>query len=243
LSPAAWLRFDLVRDLLEAPGSRRVLEIGPGRGAIAARLVVAGDDYTGIERSAAARRATAALLAPLRGDARVLGSLDELADTDEFDLLCAFEVLEHVEDDAGELARWVGRLRPGGDAVLSVPAWPDRFSVTDEEVGHLRRYTPEQLRDVATGAGLEVVELRLYGAPLGWVLERARDVLTRRARRRGVDADASTAERTERSGQWHQPPRWANQLVRAATWPFRRLQRRWPTRGTGLVLHARVPGS
>ncbi len=219
-----------------------MLEIGPGRGAIAARLVGAGDDYTGVELSEASRDATAELLRDLGGAARVVASLDDVPASERFDLLCAFEVLEHIDDDAGALGEWSRRLTAGADVVVSVPAWPARFSITDEEVGHLRRYTPEQLVGLAESAGLVDIETRFYGYPLGYVQEPVRDLLTRRARARSGAATATTSERTQRSGAWYQPPRWANGAIRTATLPFRVLQRRVPDRGTGLVLHARTPG-
>ncbi len=240
LSPAAWLRFDVVRPMLELPRRCRILEIGPGRGAVAARLVSAGHDYSGVELSDDVRRDTATMLGSLGGDARVVATLDELPRDLRFDVLCAFEVLEHIEDDHAALADWVARLEPGALVVLSVPAWPERFSVTDEEVGHLRRYAPEDLRSLAAAAGLVDIEVRLYGFPLGSVLEPVRDQLTRRARRRRRGADESAIERTKRSGAWHQPPVWMNPAVRAGTWPFRMVQRRVPDRGTGLVLRSRV---
>ena len=165
-----------------------------------------------------------------------------MATSEQFDLLCAFEVLEHIDDDAAALREWVARLRPGGDVLLSVPAWPERFSCTDAEVGHLRRYTPEGVAALAEQAGLVDVEVRLYGFPLGYVLEWAREVLARRAvRRRSTVAGPSTVERTERSGAWYQPPRWSNEVIRLATAPFRAVQRRVDDRGTGMVLSARVP--
>jgi SAM-dependent methyltransferase len=241
LSPAAWLRFDVIRPELEQCDPARVLEIGPGRGAIAARLVAAGHDYTGVELSEPSRRATAELLSTSAGSARVVGGLDEVPADERFDLLCAFEVLEHVEDDVAALRDWVGRLRPGAAVLASVPAWPERFSITDEQVGHLRRYSPAQLQQLASEAGLVDARVVLYGFPLGGLLERVRDVMTRRERRRPAPPGDTAIERTKRSGAWHQPPRWANGAVRAGTWPFRRFQRAVRDRGTGLVLCAAVP--
>lgn len=242
LSPAAWMRFDVVRPELARCEPSRVLEIGPGRGAIAARLATSGHDYTGVELSDESRRATAELLGGLGSPCRLVGSLDDLRPADRFDLLCAFEVLEHVEDDAGALRAWVGHLRPGARVLLSVPAWPERFSITDEQVGHLRRYSPAELEHLATSAGLVDVRVVLYGFPLGFVLEPVRDLFTRWERRRPPEpTDDEMIERTKRSGAWHQPPGWANGVVRVSTWPFRRLQRSVRDRGTGLVLFARTP--
>ena len=244
----AWLRFDLLRRTLEEIPPGRVLEVGPGRGAVAARLVAAGHDYTGVEMSAGAREATADVLSATgEGRSRLVASLDDLAPDETFDLVCAFEVLEHIEDDVGALGEWAARLRPGGHLLLSVPAWPERFSTHDEEVGHLRRYSPEDLGRVAAAAGLVDVDVRAYGFPLGYPLEHARNAISvvlqrRRAARPEPGPGESTKERTERSGSWFQPPRAMNGAIRAATWPFRVVQRRFPGRGTGLVMVGRAPG-
>lgn len=245
----AWLRFDLLRRTLEPLPPGRVLEVGPGRGAVAARLVAAGHDYTGVEMSASAREATAEVLAAdTRGTSRLVASFDELGADERFDLVCAFEVLEHIEDDTTALTEWASRLRPGGHLLLSVPAWPERFSTHDEEVGHLRRYTPDGLAEVARAAGLVDVDVRCYGFPLGFPLEHARNTISvvlqrRRAARGQSETDESAHERTARSGSWLQPPRALNGVIRAGTWPFRMVQRRFPDRGTGLVLVARAPGA
>ena len=77
LTPNAWLRFDVVRAELEAAPRGRVLEIGPGAGAMAARLVAAGHDYVGVELSDASREITSALVTSIPdGTARLVASTD-----------------------------------------------------------------------------------------------------------------------------------------------------------------------
>jgi glycosyltransferase involved in cell wall biosynthesis/protein-L-isoaspartate O-methyltransferase len=244
LSPTAWMRFDLVRTELERLEHGRVLEVGPGRGAVAARLVGAGHDYTGVELSDESRSATDELLGALGGTYRLAASLEELGAEERFDVVLAFEVLEHIEDDRAALADWVGRLRPGGRLVVSVPAFQSRFSITDVEVGHHRRYEPDGLRQLAVDIGLVDVFVRTYGFPLGYFMEASRNVLARRAQRsrqeEAPDAD-ELIERTKRSGAWYQPPRSTNRVIQAATLPFRVAQRPVTSRGTGLLLIARAP--
>jgi SAM-dependent methyltransferase len=63
-----------------------------------------------------------------------------------FDLVLLLDVLEHVEDDDGFLAAVVPLLRPGGSAVVSVPAHPWLFSDHDRMLEHHRRYRPVELR-------------------------------------------------------------------------------------------------
>ncbi|HTO00089.1 MAG TPA: methyltransferase domain-containing protein [Microthrixaceae bacterium] len=243
LPPNAWLRFDILRGPLEDLPPSRVLEIGPGRGAVAARIVSAGHDYTGVEMSDDARETTAELLGSIPGGrSRLLSSVDELGDEDLFDLVCAFEVLEHIEDDSAALREWVAHLAPGGLLLLSVPAWPDRFSTHDVEVGHIRRYAPQDLAAMASTLGLVEVEPRLYGFPLGFGLEWIRNTMSKRSQK-GADIESESAiDRTKRSSGWFQPPRSANTIIQVGTWPFRVAQRRVSGKGTGLVLIARKPG-
>ena len=184
------------------------------------------------------------MLAARDTSARVVGSTDELGDDDRFDLVCAFEVLEHIEDDAGALARWTGLLADGGTLVLSVPADPDRFAAADTAVGHLRRYRATDLVELAARAGLVDVEVRHYGAGLGDLLEHGRNVLlgrrTRSAESSGTDLDVE--ERTARSGTVLQPPAGASLLTQLLTAPGRRWQRTRPNTGPGLLLVGRRVG-
>jgi 2-polyprenyl-3-methyl-5-hydroxy-6-metoxy-1,4-benzoquinol methylase len=69
------------------------------------------------------------------------------------DAVCAFEVLEHIDEDHAVLAAWLRFIRPGGQPVLSVPAFADRFGPMDTPAGHFRRYSPYRLGDCLTAAG------------------------------------------------------------------------------------------
>jgi SAM-dependent methyltransferase len=75
-----------------------------------------------------------------------------------FDLVLMLDVIEHVKDDAGFLRDVIGRLRPGGTAVVSVPAWSWLYGPHDVRLGHLRRYSPTGARRLLSAAGLKVEE-------------------------------------------------------------------------------------
>ncbi|MSR61113.1 MAG: class I SAM-dependent methyltransferase [Planctomycetes bacterium] len=70
-----------------------------------------------------------------------------------FDLVCLFDALEHIPDDARALREVARVLAPGGRVVISVPAYPFLFANNDRVACHYRRYTRSTLRRVLTGAG------------------------------------------------------------------------------------------
>jgi SAM-dependent methyltransferase len=231
----ASLRYDVVRRLWRRIGPvSRVYEVGAGRGAVGVRLARHAGEYVAYEPDAASAAVAAARFAAAGRGRAVNGLLgDGPADAD---VVCAFEVLEHIEDDLAALRAWAARLKPGGWLLLSVPAWADRFGPTDAYVGHFRRYDPDLLRERLVAAGLDPVEVRLYGWGLGHALEAARDAVVRRKK-----PAASTAERTAASGRFLQPPDAVGWLTAAAVAPFRLLQRARPDAGVGLVALARKP--
>lgn len=239
----AWARWDVVDRELGALDACDVLEIGPGEGAAACRLA-RGRAYTGVELSARTRTITERRLEAQGTPGRLLGSLDELAPDERFDLVCAFEVIEHIDDDRSALAEWSARVRPGGAMILSTPADPQRMGPHDVIAGHYRRYSADGLTSLAERAGLVDVRVVHVGYPIGYALEAVRNVVARR-RLSGPDAPAlaegDVAELTEASSSILQPPAWAGTATRLASGPGRWLQRRRPDRGPGLVLVARAP--
>ncbi len=241
MTASAWLRFDTVWPRVAALRPRRILEIGPGVAGFGTRAAASCETYVGVERSADSREVAERRLAVVPGaDATVVAELDDVPAEERFDLVCAFEVLEHIEDDRSALASWFGRTEPGGTVIISVPAHADRFGAGDEAVGHFRRYDPEALRELAAGVGLTDVSVVLYGFPLGYLLEAVRNLLGRRALR-SSKGGGSKADRSAASGRWYQPSAQVGRVIELATLPARRLQRRFPDRGTGLVMTGRRP--
>lgn len=78
-----------------------------------------------------------------------------------FDAVMLLDVLEHV-DDRLLLAEVRRVLRPGGVAVITVPAMPWLWSYRDEAAGHLRRYTRRQLTGLLDGAQFQLLKISYY---------------------------------------------------------------------------------
>lgn len=74
----------------------------------------------------------------------------------EFDVVGAFDVIEHIDDDISVLRGIYQALKPGGHALITVPQHQFLWSSLDELVHHKRRYGRKELMDKARQAGLEV---------------------------------------------------------------------------------------
>jgi SAM-dependent methyltransferase len=239
LTVTAWLRYDVIRRMLShLDGARTMLEIGTGGGSVGLMLA-RRFDYVGLEldpecyAKAAARFERAGLREIVNGD---LSSLPAGA---RFDVVTAFEVLEHYEDDAATLAVWRDYVVDGGWIMLSVPACPNRFGPFDRKMGHYRRYDRAALAAVLTAAGFETPSIVGYGFPLGYVLDSVRQELARREGNRFEDA--SLEERTAASGRWMQPGDGRAPVTMVAAAPFRLLQRPFASVwGNGHVALARA---
>lgn len=140
------------------------------------------------------------------------------------DLVVAFDVLEHIDDDVGAVAEIARTLRPGGTLLAAVPCDMALWSAHDVASGHFRRYSRETLRDLVAGAGLDIEVLWSWNVLLRPVVKL----------RRG-HSDAESANDVEDSGPV---------LNAALSWIIR-AERRLPLKslpGVSLMLRARAPG-
>jgi SAM-dependent methyltransferase len=235
LAIRARLRYDVVSRLVAELHPQSILEVGCGQGAVGARLAQIAE-YVAVEPDQQSFAIAEGRIVP-RGGMVINGTVGNLEPGRCFDLVCAFEVLEHIQDDVAALRQWAGRVAPRGHVLLSVPADAERFGPLDELAGHYRRYDEEALSDVARRAGLRVVSTTRYGWPLSYALEGVRNAIgVRRARaQRSVAID----KRTAASGRTSQPSRSpVGRAIEVGTVPFRFAQRRRPDLGTGLLIVA-----
>jgi SAM-dependent methyltransferase len=142
-------------------GPRRVLEVGCGTGGNLAALSRFGQ-VLGAEHEPAALE----FLRAKNGDRfQVIQHSIPAPIPGTFDILAMFDVLEHIESDAGAL-RWVSaQLRPGGVAVVTVPAFPFLWSEHDVAAQHYRRYTLASLTAVLPPE-LEILHQSYFNALL-----------------------------------------------------------------------------
>jgi SAM-dependent methyltransferase len=144
---------------LDIPADANVLDIGVSSGTNLRMLVDAGyRRVTGLDSSdEAIRWCRLKGLPPVdKGDVCALPYAD-----DTFDLVLATDVIEHVDDHYAAVREIRRVLKPGGYALITVPAFRSLWGLQDEVSHHKRRYRLGELLRVTSGAGLQITE-RFY---------------------------------------------------------------------------------
>jgi SAM-dependent methyltransferase len=144
-------RFLLSRQI-RAMQPGRALDIGAAAGGNTRVLLERGWNAVALEYSEdGAQIARERGLPVIRADALTLPFPDS-----SLDLVVAFDVLEHIEDD-NQAAQEICRvLRPGSTALIAVPADPGLWSAHDDAVGHVRRYSRSSLVTLLEHNGMDV---------------------------------------------------------------------------------------
>jgi SAM-dependent methyltransferase len=171
VAPERFNTWPLVSNLAATASAR--LELGPG---LHPRLPIAGTTFVDVS------------LPPLvslqgRGGSAMMADITALPFADgSFDLICAFDIVEHVENDR-QVFRELARVARSGAAVLfSVPLHSAHWSSFDELVGHVRRYDLDRLFATLEASSLVLEQTAAFGMePRNrWILDFSVWALTRR---------------------------------------------------------------
>lgn len=156
-------RTTLVLALLDRHGvvpGATVLDAGCGWGVTLQALEERGYRADGLDVS---RRALECLDRPERALFEADLSEPVPREANQYDAVVALDVIEHLDDDRAAVAALWRLTRPGGIAVVSVPALPELFGEFDRIQGHRRRYLPATLRSVFDGSGFTVEQMLWWG--------------------------------------------------------------------------------
>lgn len=140
------------------PDTESFLEIGCGTGFVLKGLADAFEkiEYTGADIYTTGLKFAAEKLPQARFiqmDARFIPFHDE------FDVLGAFDIIEHVEEDQQILDQMFKAVRAGGGIVVTVPQHKWLWSTTDIYGCHKRRYTRAELRKKITESGFTIIRI------------------------------------------------------------------------------------
>lgn len=158
----------------------QILEIGAGTGGnlamLAAHGTVSAVEPDGCARAWARRKTSVPVL-----EGHLPGGLP--FSPASYDLVCLFDVLEHVREDTASLRNIRRLLKQGGRVLLTVPAHPWLWSVHDEMMHHVRRYSRAGLRQAVRQAGYRIQRMSYFNSTLFLLLAATR-LLDRLRRRR-----------------------------------------------------------
>ena len=153
----------LIRRVAPPPPGGRILEVGCGTGHNLAMLGEFGK-VDALELDEEARTLAEQRL----GRAVHNAPLPELSGIDDaaYDLIGAFDVIEHIDDDSAALRSIAGKLKPAGKLVMTVPAHQWMWSAHDVVNHHKRRYSKRALRRLIEGSPLKLDAIGYFNSLL-----------------------------------------------------------------------------
>lgn len=180
--PSPIMRRQALHDILKElsllgnSSRKKYMEIGYGTGIFSYEFYREGFDVYGYDLSEAAYNTAQWLF---NSDKKRLKLKREFVSEDNaaYDILGAYEVLEHIKEDAGALREWRELLKDKGVLLISVPSHMKNFGMRDERAGHIRRYEKEGLYKLLNDSGFEVIRLISYGFPLPKLMNKLTEIL------------------------------------------------------------------
>ena len=154
---------DLIRREARPPVDAQVLEIGCGTGHNLAMLAGFGH-VEGLELDAEARA-----ISEKRLGRKVMSSpLPELSEVPDchYDLIGAFDVIEHIDDDRAALSSIAAKLKPAGKFVMTVPAHQWMWSAHDAVNHHKRRYSKAGLKALIDASPMKLDKVGYFNSLL-----------------------------------------------------------------------------
>lgn len=152
IPPQKFNTWPFVQSLISS--DQRRLEVGPG---LRPRLPIAQTDFVDISEAALQKLSVA-------GGKIHSAEIHNLPFEDNtFDLVCALDIIEHVEADHAALSELCRVAKPDAFVLLSVPLFMRCWTPFDQIVGHCRRYELDALFALLKANSLELKQSAIYG--------------------------------------------------------------------------------
>lgn len=146
----------VVKSLMQASRGATIVDVGSGPGG-PTKAVFPEGRVVAMDMSPLPLRAYAGAAALVVGDGTRVPYRPK-----SVEIVCAFDVLEHLRDDQRALTEWRDSLVPGGWLVLTVPAYRWLWSDHDEANGHYRRYRVRALRRLLSMTGFVTMRITYF---------------------------------------------------------------------------------
>ncbi len=134
------------------------------------------------------------------------------------DAITALDILEHLPDDAKALEEFHRIIKPGGGAVITVPAHPNLWGMHDIALHHKRRYKTQELKNRIANAGFNIERLSyamMPAYPAAWLWRKHKNL-------HNTNQDAQNAKTDD-----FLPPKWINETL----YHMLKAEAAWLTRG------------
>lgn len=152
VEPERFNTWPIISSLLASKPRR--LEVAPG---LRPRLPIAATQFVDISAPALA-------ILKKRGGLTLTASINDLPLADQsFDLICAFDIIEHVEDDVAAMTELSRLAADDAILLLSTPLHQAFWTPFDDFVGHRRRYEPAHLTAMLAQHGFIVEQSAVFG--------------------------------------------------------------------------------
>lgn len=143
------------------PSPNKILEVGCGTGGNLAMLSQFG------ELKAFEMDSNALAMANQKGISNLTLILGQCPDQlpfegEQFDLICLFDVLEHIQEDSKTLVQLKKYLTPRGKMIITVPAYPSLFGPHDQFLQHHRRYSKVELKKIIHQSGFKIKKISYF---------------------------------------------------------------------------------
>jgi len=160
--------IDDLLDEIENVNGKRALDLGCGYGYYTVDLLRRGYEVDAVDISNHSIRMTWKKIEKMKNHPRVeihnINAFD-FEPKKKYDLIICLEMLEHIHEDLKLLKSINTWLKDNGILLISVPHNEKLRNIRDEQAGHLRRYSKDEIKDKLKKANLEPIRILCYGFP------------------------------------------------------------------------------